>query len=35
MWHVYTRGVVHAQLQWGKLWEKDRLKDSCVDGGQY
>jgi len=32
---VCARGVMHAELWWGKLWEKDNLKYLCVDGGQY
>ena len=35
MWHAYARRVVHADLWWENLWEKDNLKYLYVDGGQY
>lgn len=32
---VCARGVVHADLWWRKLWEKDNVKGLFIDGGQY
>jgi hypothetical protein len=32
LWHVWERGVVPTELQWGNLREGDHLEDPGVDG---